>query len=123
MRYPVEWVASEFGVDRKTLRRKLEAIGVDCSNGVTLNEAHEAETKRSESEEARRRKTIAEAKSAEIDAQLKEGKFMPRSLYIQVVSDLAAQTRVVIESARYISRELRMRLGKEIAVIEPLKPE
>jgi hypothetical protein len=110
-------------VDRVTLARRIAASFGTSQKTLTVAEAVDAWTAKSESEEARRRRNLAEAESSEIDAQIKRGKFMPRSLHHHVVADLGAQTRTRIASARYISKEARVKLGKEIAAIEPIDPK
>lgn len=122
-RLAVNFLAVLCGVDRATLGRKLLSRFGSNQKKFTVAESFEALTARSESDEARRRRNIAEAESAEIETQIKREKFMPRSLHEHVVSDLGKQTRVIIESARFIPKESRVKLGKLIAAIEPIEPK
>lgn len=115
-RYPVEWVAAEFGVDRKTLSRKLDAIGVDYSNGITLKEAHEAETRRNESEEARRRKNNAEAEAAELDLKQRNGVIAKE--FGRMAADIAIKARTIISSTEHISALSRPKVIAEMKDIE-----
>jgi|SRR6476620_5927279 len=75
-RYPVEFVASEFGVDRKTFIRRLEAKNIDYSKGVTIREGFSAWTSKDERDADRARQQKAEADSAELDAAKKRGELM-----------------------------------------------
>lgn len=117
-RYPVEWVAAEFGVDRKTLARRLDAKGVDSSEGVTLHEAFDAWTGKLAGEKERLRKVTEEANLAEIETAEKRGTLILKSESKRLISDLAAQTRMKIEEATYIPKPDRIRLTKELAAIK-----
>lgn len=120
LRYPVEFVAAELGVDRKTMERRCEASGFHLNGaGLTFREAYEALSSRSEDAAAIRRKRLADAASSETDALNKQRKFVFRDDHKNIVKDLAVQTRVRIESASYITQESRRRLAKEIAEIKP----
>lgn len=118
MRYPVEYVASELGVDRKRLIRQLEAAGTDFSQGVTFQEAFDALTSKAEREADRDRRIKAEARSAEMTAAEKEKTLMLRAEHETVVRELAVQTRARVQSAGYIEKEHRQRLTRELAEIE-----
>jgi hypothetical protein len=120
LRYPVEYVASELGIDRTTLDRRCEEAGFHLNGaGLTFREAYDALSLKSASEAARRRKNLAEAEASEIDTLNKKGQFVFRIDHANSVKDLAVQTRVKIESAIYIGKEDRRRLIKEISEIKP----
>lgn len=114
----MEWIASEFGVDRKILRSRLEAKGVDFSNGATIREAFDAWTDKLAGEKERLRKATAEANVAELDAAERIGRLIPKAESKRLISELAVQTRVKIEEADYIPKPSRVRLTKEIAAIK-----
>jgi hypothetical protein len=120
LRYPVEYVASELGIDRTTLDRRCEEAGFHLNGaGLTFREAYDALSLKSASEAARRRKNLAEAEASEIDTRNKKGLTIVRTFYEYGITDLSVQTRVKIESASYITKEDRRRLIKEIAEIKP----
>jgi hypothetical protein len=118
-RYPVEYVASELGVDRKMLVRRLETAAVVYNGeGITFREAFDAISAKSEIEADRARQKKAEAESAEIDAAQKKGRLMLKSEHEAVVSELAVRTRAAIQSAEYIPKEDRQRLTRELAEVK-----
>lgn len=97
-RYPVEFVASEFGVDRKTLVRRIEAKNIDSSHGVTMREAFSAWTANDERAADRARQQKAEADTAEITAAEKSGKLMLRKDAALLWADLTIEVRKLIQS-------------------------
>jgi hypothetical protein len=112
------WLADELGIDRMMLRRRIIAKFGNSDRKFTVREAFDAYSARSESEEARRRKNLADAEASEIDSLNKRKLFMFRTHYENGVKDLAVQTRTTIEAASYISKEDRRRLVKQIAEIK-----
>lgn len=115
LRYPVEFVAAELGVDAETLRRRCEASGFKLNGaGLTFAEAYDALTQKSEDAAARRRKNIADAENSEIDTLNKKGKFMFRDYYETAIRDIAVQTRVTVERATYIPKPARARLISDL---------
>ena len=112
-----------FAVDRMNLARKLASRFGASQKKFTIAQAFEALTARSENDEARRRRNIAEAESAEIDAQLKRKKFAPISLFEHAHADYVKQQQTKVLSARYLPKEGRIRLAKELAEIEPIDPK
>lgn len=120
LRYPVQHVAAELGVDVQTLNRRCEASGFHLNGeGVTFREAFDALTAKSESESAHRRKKIAEAEAAEIDTLNKRGLFMFRANYESGIKDFSVQTKQKVLGAGYIPEDSRKRLVKELAEIKP----
>ena len=118
LRYPVEFVAAELGVDRKTLERRVEASGFHLNGaGLTFREAYKALSEKFTAEAALRRKNNAAAENAELDALLKRKTFI--ELGVAMCSDVAVKTRVAIEGADYIPLASRHRLIKEVAEIKP----
>jgi hypothetical protein len=124
LRYPIEFVASELGVDNQTLLRRCEDAGFGTNGtGLKFSEAYDALSLKSVSEAARRRKNLAEAEASEIDTLNKKKQFVFKTDHENIVKDLAVSTRVKIESARYIPIESRRKLIKEIAEIKPSAAE
>jgi hypothetical protein len=66
---------------------------------------------------------IAEAETAEIEAQIKRGTFGPISLFKHAQADYVKQQQVKVLSARYLPKEGRVRLAKELAEIQPIDPK
>ena len=116
-RYPVEFVASELGVDRKRLIRRLEDMGIDMSAGVTFREAFDALTARQEAEADRARRQKAEADTAQMDAETKRGTLMLTSRHREWVKELGTQTRVKVMEAN-IPEPAKKRLLASIAEIK-----
>lgn len=124
LRYPVEFIAAELGVDRKNLERKVEAAGFHHNGtGLTFREAYDALSQKSESDAAIRRKRIADAEASETNTLNLRRQFVFKSDHENIVKDLAVSTRVKIESAHYIPMESRRKLAKEIAEIKPAAAE
>ena len=120
LRYPVEYVAAELGVDRKTLERRCEAAGFHLNGaGLTFREAYSGLSQKAEKEAARHSREVAEAKSAEIDALNKQRMFVFKTDHENVVKDFAVQTRVIIENEKEIPLSARHKLIKKIAEIKP----
>jgi hypothetical protein len=104
LRYPVEFVAAELGVDRKTLERRCEASGFHLNGaGLTFREAYDALSQKSESE---------------VNTLNLRNQFVFKTDHENIVKDLAVSTRVRIESAHYIPMESRRKLVKEVASIK-----
>jgi hydroxylamine reductase (hybrid-cluster protein) len=119
LRYPVEFVAAELGVDRKTLERRCEASGFHLNGaGLTFREAYDALSQKSESDSAIRRKRIADAEASEVNTLNLRNQFVFKTDHENIVKDLAVSTRVRIESAHYIPMESRRKLVKEVASIK-----
>jgi hypothetical protein len=119
-RHPLDFVAAELGVDRQTLLRRCQDAGLSCNgSGLKFSEAYDALSLKSVSEAARRRKTLAEAESSEIDTLQKKGLLMYRNDHAMTVKDIAVQTRVTVERADYVPKDSRKRLLKELAEIKP----
>jgi hypothetical protein len=119
LRYPVEFVAAELGVDRKRLDRACEAANFHLNGaGIKFSEAYDALTQRSESDSAIRRKRIAEAEASEVNTLNLRKQFVFKADHENIVKDLAVSTRVKIESAHYIPMESRRKLAKEVAEIK-----
>lgn len=117
-KYPVEFVASELGVDRKALIRRLEEIGIIPNGaGITFREAFRGLSNREEEkqEALATKRTLRE--SAQIDTLHKKGQFVFRTDHANAIKDAAVQTRVTIERASYIPRESRKRLIDEVSEI------
>lgn len=120
LRYPVEFVAAELGIDCETLRRRCEeASFLVNGSGLKFREAYDALSLKSASESARRRRNLAEAEASEIDTLNKKGLFVYRTDHANAVKDLSIQTRTTIERAHYIPKDSRSRLIKELAEIKP----
>jgi hypothetical protein len=120
LRYPVEFVAAELGVDRKTLERRCEASGFHLNGaGLTFREAYDALSQKSESEAAIRRKRIAEAESAEIETMERKGMTIIKTDHKNIIRDWSTKLRVHIESAVYIPMDSRRKLIQELAEIKP----
>lgn len=112
-RYPVEFVASEFGVDRKTLVRRLEARNVDSSRGVTMREAFGAWTAKDQREADRARQQAAEADTAEVTAAEKRGLLMLRKDAALLWADATIEVRKLVQSQpKWESGKLLAALGK-----------
>lgn len=114
------WLADELGVDRLTLRNRIIAKFGNTDRKFTVREAFEAQSARGESEEARRRKNIADAEASEIDTLNKKGLFVFRADHANSVKDVAVQVRTTVEAAAYLSKDGRKRLINELA--ENVKP-
>lgn len=112
--YPVSWVARELGVDRVSLLRKLEADGVDTSDGVTLKVAFEAEVEKSKQAADRARKTKNEADLTEIAIAEKRKQLIPADDAGRLLSELSIRTLQTIKEAAYIPESHRKRLVREI---------
>ena len=97
-RYPVEYVAREFGVDRAALLRRLEAKNIDTSGGITFRQAFSAWTAKDERDADRARQQKAEADTAEITAAEKSGKLMLRKDAQLLWADLTIELRKLIQS-------------------------
>lgn len=124
LRYPMEFVAAELGVDCETLRRRCgEAEFPVNGTGIKFSEAYDALSLKSASEEARRRKNLAEAEASEIDTLAKKGLFLYRSDYVNYIKDFSVQVRVTTERAAYIPKDSRARLIKEFAELKPSAAE
>lgn len=108
------------GVDRLTLRNRIIAKFGNTDRKFTVREAFEAQSARGESEEARRRKNIADAEASEIDTLNKKGLFVFRADHANSVKDVAVQVRTTVEAAAYLSKDGRKRLINELA--ENVKP-
>lgn len=124
LRYPVDFVAAELGVDTETLKRRcVDANFSTNGTGLKFSEAYDALSLKSVSEGARRRKNLAEAEASEIDTLNKKGLFVFRTDHANTVRDIAVQTRTTIERANYIPAESRKRLIKQITEIKPSTAE
>jgi hypothetical protein len=116
--YPVNHVADELGVDRNTLKRRLEEIGIRPNgSGITFREAYSALSNRREEEEESRRTKRALRESAELDAARQKSQLVLRRNHESIVTDIAVQTRGIIERASYIPMDSRKKLTKELAGI------
>jgi hypothetical protein len=115
----IDWWADEWGVDKMALRRRIIAKFGDTRRKFKAREAFDAFFLRSEAEEARRRKNVADAEASEIDTLNKKGQFVFRDSHANSVEDLATQTRTTVEAASYISKENRKRLLKALLEIKP----
>lgn len=119
LRYPVEFVAAELGVDRKTLERRVETAGFHLNGaGLTFREAYEALSQKSESDSAIRRKRIADAEASEVNTLNLRKQFVFKTDHENIVKDLAVSTRVVIESEQQIPMGVRRRLIKRVSEIK-----
>lgn len=116
-RYPVEFVASEFGVDRKTLVRRLEARNVDSSQGVTIREAFGAWTAKDQREADRARQQAAEADTAEVTAAEKRRLLMFKKDAALLWADATIEVRKLIQSQK------KWESGKLLAALGKIKPE
>ena len=119
----IAWWADEWGIGYMTLRRRIIAKFGETNRKFRAREAFDAYSAKSESEEARRRKNLAEAEASEIDTLNKKGLFVFRDDHANSVKDLAVQTRTTVESASYLTKEERRRLIKELAEIKPVIAE
>jgi hypothetical protein len=115
----IAWWADEWGIDYLSLRRRIIAKFGETKRTFKAREAFDAYFSRSEAEEARRRKNIAEAEASEIDTLNKKGLFVFRNSHANSVEDLATQTRTTVEAANHISKESRKRLLKALSEIKP----
>lgn len=111
------------GVDRMTLARKIAARFGSKRKTFTIAEGVDALLSRSESEEARRRKNIAEAETAEIDAQVKRETYEPKSVRRRILADWATKVRVAIQTYRHVSKPPHEELLKRLAEIKPDDPK
>lgn len=119
LRYSLEFVASEMGQDRETLRRQCEAAGFRANGqGITFREATDALLRKSETRAAINRKHIADAEASEVNTLNLRKQFVFKADHENIVKDLAVSTRVKIESAAYIPMESRRKLIKEVAEIK-----
>jgi hypothetical protein len=124
LRYPLEFVAAELGVDVVTLRRRCEDAGFGLNgSGLKFSEAHDAWSLKSLSEAARRRKNMAEAEASEIDTINKKRQFVFKVDHENVVKDLAVKTRTDIERMSFLTKEQRHRVIKALAEIKPSAAE
>ncbi|MEY2500601.1 MAG: hypothetical protein QOI07_935 [Verrucomicrobiota bacterium] len=97
-RHPVHFVATELGVDRNALTKRLDVKGVDCSEGVTFREAFAAWTSKDERDADRARQQKADADSAELDAATKRGDLMFAKDAEQRWADLTIEWRKTIQA-------------------------
>lgn len=118
LRHSINWLSSEFGVGAKELVRKLEAQGIDCSNGVTIRRAFEAEVDRASGKKNRERLLLSEANMAEMDEAEKAGTLMKKTDCHRLIAELAVETRKALEGADYIPKASRVRLSKELGKIK-----
>jgi hypothetical protein len=116
-RYPVEFVASELGVDRKRLVARLEAAGFATQEGIKFREAFEALTAKADQESDRARRLKAEAESAEIDAATKKGELMLTSNHVRWVREYGTEVRSKTMQAAHISQESKRKLCNAFAEI------
>lgn len=124
MKYPLDFIARELGIDTRTLVRRCEEVGMSSNgSGLKFSEVYDALSLKSASEAARRRRNLAEAEASEIDTLHKKGLFVYRTDHATVVKDLSVQTRTTIERAHYISKDSRSRLIKELSEIKPTVAE
>lgn len=118
-RYPVEFVASEFGFERKTLQRWLEDAGIHPNGaGITLREAVQAVTARTSQKADLLRRQKAEADTAEIEAAERRGKLMLTEEHIRQVKEFGTEIRAKVMQANHISPESKKKLLGAFAEIE-----
>lgn len=125
LRYPLEFLAAELGVDQQTLLRRCEDAGFRSNGkGLKFSEAYDALSLKSVSEAARRRKTLAEAEASEIDTLNKRGKFGFLTDFENSMKDWSTRYRVTVESASYVPGDARKRLLKELHEVkaDPVEP-
>lgn len=114
--HPVSFIATQLGIDRKTLTRRLKESGFDSDQGISFRDAFGVLSGKFEEESSRRRKQKAEAENAEIDNAEKRGDIRKR--FESIAKDLAVTVRTTVESASYIPLESRQRLSKELARVK-----
>jgi seryl-tRNA(Sec) selenium transferase len=112
-RYPVNWIAAEFGVGRTLLARRLSYSG---KGPFTIKQALEAWTSKTDREANLNRRAMAEAENAELDAMRKRGDV--RKELERMTADHAIRVRTEVESADFLNADQRKKLSKAIAAIE-----
>jgi hypothetical protein len=116
-RHPVNFICKELGVDRMAMTRRLDAKGINSSDGVTFREAFSAWTSKDDRDADRARQQKADADSAEVDAALKLGELMFKKDAALLWADATIEVRKVIQSqAKWESVKLLSALSK-------IKPE
>lgn len=116
-KYSVNSIAKAFGVDRNALTVRLTDAGIDTSDGVTLHDAFCAWARREASEDARRRRNVAEAETAEMQNAEKKGTLMLTSKHLRWVRDIGTRVRAVITSSS-LSEDAKKKLCAEISRIK-----
>lgn len=112
-RHSVNFVATEFGVDRLALTRRLTAARIDYSKGITFKEGFAAWTARDERDADRARQQKAEADSAEMDAAKKRGELMLVKDAGLLWADRTIEQRKLIQTRNnWESNELLKELAK-----------
>src|ERR1051326_6079048 len=86
-RYPIEYVASELGIDRMLLLRECTKAEIDTSNGLKFSEAYAALSGKIEAEKSRRRRQDAEVENKELDVLNKRKQFVFREDHLNIVRD------------------------------------
>lgn len=76
-----------------------------------------------EGREANTRKKLADARTAEIDLELKQKLYVYKRDHLNAVSDLGTKTRLEIERADFINKDQRRKLILSIQAIEPMELE
>lgn len=109
-RYPIEYVASEIGIDRMLLVRECGKAEIDTSNGLNFREAYAALSGKIEAEKSRRRRQDAEVEDKELDVQHKRGLFGYLTEFSIIIRDYATKIRVYVESCTWLSKADRQRL-------------
>lgn len=122
-RYPLNYVASELGIDPTMLLRECTKAEIDASNGLKFSEAYTALSGKIEAEKSRRRRQDADVEDKEIDVLNKRKKFVFREDHINIVRDFAVKVRVAIESERSLPTATRKRLAAKLAEIKPAAAE
>lgn len=121
LRYPLEFVAAELGVDAQTLIRRCEDAGFGTNGtGLKFSEAYDALSLKSQSEAARRRKNLAEAEASEIDTLNKKRQFIFKSDHETIVKDIAVKSRVEIQRMDFLTKDQRRRVIETLAQIKPI---
>jgi hypothetical protein len=111
-KYPVNALAKAFGVDRMALTRRLEEANATTQQGVTIRVAFKAWTKREAVQDARLRKTIAEANLAELTLSERRGEIRERVK--RVLIDVSIRIRNLLRSIDYNPSKSPQRLSRDI---------
>ena len=115
----IDWWADEWGIDPLSLRRRIIDRFGETRRKFKAREAFDAFFRKSESEEARRRKNIAEAEASEIDTENKRRQFGYLTDFEFSMKDWSTRYRTTVEGAGYLPLEGRKRLIKQLLEVKP----
>ena len=112
-KYPVNWLAAEFGIDRMRFSRRIDELGIDKSDGITLKQAHDALTIRQDIDRERLLRQKADREASQAVAAEKTGRWAKELR--QELSDAALGIRNVINGRQDLNDSQKRSICAELA--------